>query len=101
MTREDTIKQLIKQEILKVSSELRGYRVFLFGSRAIGNARERSDFDIGIIGDEPISLQTFYKIDDLLDSIETLYKIDFVDFNRAASSLKTEALKVVEPLFNG
>ena len=86
MTREDTIKQLIKQEIIKVAPDLRGYRVFLFGSRAIGNARERSDFDIGIIGDEPISLQTFYKIDDFLDSIETLYKIDFVDFNRAASS---------------
>jgi len=101
MTREATIKQLIKQEIIKVASDLRGYRVFLFGSRAIGNARERSDFDIGIIGDEPISLQTFYRIDDLLDSIETLYKIDFVDFNRAASSLKMEALKVVEPLFNG
>jgi len=101
MTREDTIKQLIVQEIQKIASELRGYRIFLFGSRAIGNARERSDFDIGILGDEPISLQTFYRMDDLLENIETLYKIDFVDFNRAAPSLKKEALKVVEPLFNG
>ena len=86
---------------MKVSSELRGYRIVLFGSRAAGNARERSDFDIGIIGDEPVSLQTFYRIDDLLENIETLYKIDFVDLNRAVPSLKTEALKAMEPLFDG
>ena len=86
---------------MKVSSELRGYRIVLFGSRAAGNARERSDFDIGIIGDEPVSLQTFYRIDDLLENIETLYKIDFVDLNRAFPSLKAEALKAMEPLFDG
>lgn len=51
MTREGTIKDLIRQEIMKVAPELRGYRIFLFGSRATGNARERSDFDIGILGD--------------------------------------------------
>ena len=86
---------------MKVAPELQGYHIFLFGSRATGNARERSDFDIGIIGDEPVSLQTFYRIDDLLENIETLYKIDFVDLNRAAPSLKAEALKVMEPLFDG
>ena len=101
MTREDTIKKLIQQEIMKVAPELRGYRIVLFGSRATGNASERSDFDIGILGDEPVSLQTFYRIDDLLESIETLYKIDFVDLNRAAPSLKAEALKAMEPLFDG
>jgi len=101
MSREATIKNLIRQEIMKVASELRGYRIVLFGSRATGNARERSDFDIGIIGEEPVSLQTFYRIDDLLENIETLYRIDFVDLNRAAPSLKTEALKAMEPLFDG
>ena len=84
-----------------MAPELRGYRVFLFGSRATGNARERSDFDVGILGDAPVPLQTFYRIDDLLENIETLYKIDFVDLNRAAPSLKREALKAVEPLFDG
>jgi len=77
MTREDTIKELIRQEILKVALELRGYRIFLFGSRATGDARERSDFDIGILGDKPVSLRTFYRIDDLLENIETLYRMDF------------------------
>ena len=101
MTREGTLKELIRQEIMKVAPELRGYRIFLFGSRATGNARERSDFDIGILGDDPVSLQTFYRIDDLLENIETLYKIDFVDLNRSAPSLKREALKAVEPLFDG
>ncbi len=101
MTREGTIKELIRREITKVAPELRGYRIFLFGSRATGNARERSDFDIGILGDAPVSLRTFYRIEDLLENIETLYKIDFVDLNRASPSLKREALKAVEPLFDG
>ena len=101
MTREDTIKERIRQEIMKVAPELRGYRVFLFGSRATGDSRERSDFDVGILGGDPVPLQTFYRIHDLLQNIDTLYRIDLVDLNRAASSLKREALKAVEPLFDG
>jgi predicted nucleotidyltransferase len=31
------------------------YRVFLFGSRAMGSASERSDIDIGIEGPAPVS----------------------------------------------
>ena len=53
------------------------------------------------MGDRPISLRTFYEIDDLLESIDTLYEIDFVDLNRAAPALRREALKAVEPLYDG
>jgi len=100
-TREETIKELIKQQLRKAAPKLKGYRVFLFGSRVTGKACDRSDFDVGIIGDRPISLRTFYEIDDLLESIETLYEIDFVDLNRAAPALRREALKTVEPLYDG
>ena len=101
MKRENVIKELIKQRVLQLGSELAEYRVFLFGSRVTGQSRERSDFDIGILGDRPISLHTFYRLEDMFDDIETLYKIDLVDLNRASDTFRTEALKAVEPLCNG
>ncbi|MDI6448170.1 nucleotidyltransferase domain-containing protein [Anaerobaca lacustris] len=101
MTREETIKELIKQQLRKAAPKLKGYKVVLFGSRVTGKARDRSDFDVGIVGDRPVGLRTFYEIEDLLESIETLYQIDLVDLNRAAPALRREALKAVEPLYDG
>ena len=97
--REDTVKELIRQQILKAAPDLIGYKVVLFGSRAAGKARERSDFDIGILGSQPISPQAFYKIEDLLERIETLYRIDLVDLNRVSPSFRTQALTAVEVLY--
>lgn len=101
MNREETIKELIKQQLSKAAPKLKGYKIVLFGSRVTGKAHDRSDFDVGIVGDRPIGLRTFYEIDSLLESIETLYRIDLVDLNRAAPALKREALKAVEPLYDG
>jgi len=56
-SREEAIKQLIKEQLRKAAFGLKGYKVFLFGSR------------------RPIPLRTFYNIEDLLESIETLYSI--------------------------
>lgn len=97
--REQVIIEQIQRQLRKVDNELKGYRVFLFGSRTEGNARERSDFDIGIFGRKPIPLKTFYKIEDLFDSIETLYKIDLVDFNLTSPSFRKEAMKTVRLLY--
>ncbi|MFO7854063.1 MAG: nucleotidyltransferase domain-containing protein [Paracoccaceae bacterium] len=101
MTREETIKELIKQQLRKAAPKLKGYKIVLFGSRVTGKAHDRSDFDVGIVGDRPIGLRTFYEIDSLLESIETLYRIDLVDLNRASPALKREALKAAEPLYDG
>jgi len=101
MNREETIKELIKQQLRKAAPKLKGYKIVLFGSRVTGKAHDRSDFDVGIVGDRPIGLRTFYEIDNLMESIETLYRIDLVDLNRAAPALKREALKAVEPLYDG
>jgi predicted nucleotidyltransferase len=79
--------------------ELRGYRVLLFGSRASGNARERSDFDVGVIGEQPLPFKTFYKLEDLFEQIETLYRIDWVDLNCTSPEFRREALKKTEVLY--
>lgn len=72
---------------------LRGYKVYLFGSRASGNARERSDFDVGVLGDRPLPLKTFYEIEDIFEELPTLYRIDWVDLNRASPEFRDRALR--------
>jgi len=93
MSREDQILDWIRQGLSRYSEELTGYKVVLFGSRARRCHGDRSDFDLGIYGDEPISLQTFYRISDFLESLPTLYRIDWVDLNRAVEKLRDNALK--------
>lgn len=92
MNRENEILKWISEGLELFSSELEGYRVVLFGSRASRDHRERSDFDLGIYGDTPVPLHTFYKIGDFLDRIPTLYRIDWVDLNRAAAAVQKNAL---------
>jgi predicted nucleotidyltransferase len=92
MSREDQILTWIRQGLPRYSEELSGYKVILFGSRASRRHREKSDFDLGIYGDTPVSLKTFYKIADFLESLPTLYRIDWVDLNRANDRLRENAL---------
>ena len=87
--------------VLTASSDLlRGHRVVLFGSRAAGTARERSDFDIGVDGDSPLPLSAFYAIADKLESLRTLYRIDWVDLCRTSEVFRKEALKCSRILYH-
>ena len=87
--------------VLTASADLlRGHRVVLFGSRAAGIAQERSDFDIGVDGDEPLPLAAFYSIADKLESVRTLYRIDWVDLSRASDVFRCEALKCSRTLYH-
>src|SRR5438270_14068586 len=52
------------------------YRVFLFGSRAAGTARDRSDIDIGIEGPAPVPQAALAAIQDEIEEAPTLYSID-------------------------
>ena len=99
MTREDEILEWIRDGLERFSAELEGYRVVLFGSRSHRNHRERSDFDLGIYGDTPVPLRTFYEISDFLDQIPTLYRIDWVDLNRAAAAVKKNALSNAKVIY--
>jgi len=101
MGREKAIKLEIQQQLRKVGRDLKGYQVILFGSRAAGRAGPRSDFDVGIIGERPISLTTFYRIGDIFEAIDTLYTIDWVDLNRVTPAFRREAMETVEVLYEG
>lgn len=60
--REREIKTMLKAQLEKASPLLHGYKGFLFGSRAAGNAQLWSDFDVGVIGDEPLPLRDYCAI---------------------------------------
>ena len=96
---EKRIKQELRKACDRMRDDLRGYRVVLFGSRAAGSARERSDFDVGILGSTPLPLKAFYHLGNLFDEIETLHQINLVDLNRVSSGFRREALKKTEVLY--
>ena len=99
MSREEQILDMIRDSVSSYANELAGYKILLFGSRARGNHRARSDFDLGVYGSTPLSLDIFYKISDLLDNLPTLYRIDWVDLNRASEGLRKDALKNAKVLY--
>lgn len=88
------VNEIIKQVASIVANEIESsYRLFLFGSRAQGNYDERSDIDIGMISDKPIPAETWLTIQENIELIPTLLKIDIVDFNSVDEEFKKIALK--------
>jgi len=88
----------LKKEILEILGkylDLSKYKVFFFGSRVRGNSDERADIDIGIEGPE-IPAYTKLEIEEELENLPILYKIDFVDFNNVDEDFKKIAKKYVE-----
>ena len=96
MSREIEIRNMIAEVMARNAERLHGHRVFLFGSRAAGGARIHSDFDVGVLGDDPLALKDFYAIEDQLDDLPTLYKIDWLDFNRVSPRFRERAMRQVE-----
>jgi len=63
----------------------------LFGSRARGDARRRSDFDLAIIPKAGFNERELLEFSDLLDrSSEIIYPIDVVDMRNASDELKAK-----------
>lgn len=89
---------MIHEVMRRNRQKLKDHKVFLFGSRAAGTARKRSDFDVGVYGEEPIPLQVLYDIETELEDLPTLYEIDWVDMNRASARFREQAMKKIEVL---
>ncbi len=93
MSREEVILEAISKGLEGFADQLAGHTVVLFGSRARRNHDEKSDFDLGVYGQDPLPLKVFYAIGDYLDNLPTLYRIDWVDLNRADTALREAALR--------
>lgn len=82
------VEALIVDAIIK---RIQPQRIFLFGSRARGDARERADYDIAI-DDETLTLAQLAKIRADMEELPTLLSIDIVWINRANAVLRGRIL---------
>jgi len=80
-------------EIIKGNTSVN--RLFLFGSRATGNFRDRSDIDLAVDSAEEV----FFLRQELEEEVATLLKIDLVDLKKINEELKNEILKEGQILY--
>ncbi|MDQ7009485.1 MAG: nucleotidyltransferase domain-containing protein [Candidatus Gracilibacteria bacterium] len=81
------------KEIIFDNLDKNKFKAFLFGSRAMGNYKKNSDYDIGIIGEKRLSFQELMKIKNKLRELP--YLIDLVDFNAVDNDFKEIALNKI------
>lgn len=91
----------LKKQIREIASRYLSsseYEIFFFGSRVRGDSSEVSDIDIGVEGAEKLSLSIKNEIEEEIDRLPMLYKINFVDFKSVSEKFKNEALKYIEKI---
>jgi predicted nucleotidyltransferase len=76
-----------------VLSVLPDSKVYVFGSRARGDNRPFSDYDIAVDNGAKIDLSTILKIVGKIDDSNIPYNVDIVDFYGAEGPLKENIIK--------
>jgi len=75
------------------------YKVFIFGSRANGDATELSDIDVGIDAGEKVPSGAKLDIQADMDNLRIMQKVDVVDFFDLDDDFKKVALKKIEVIY--
>ena len=83
----DTIKQIINLNLPN-----HAYRVFIFGSRAVGNSRKFSDIDLGLLGSAPLTPKEYMTLKFAFEDSDLPYRIDLVDFYNVSDEFKKISL---------
>lgn len=91
------MEKKIKEIIFKFLDS-KDYRLFIFGSRATGKAGKFSDYDIGILGENPLSFGTLALIKEALEDSSLPVAVDVVDFSSVSSDFKKVALAKTKKL---
>jgi predicted nucleotidyltransferase len=87
----DIVKQIVLKHIPKDN-----FAVFLFGSRAAGNANPLSEIYVGILGLEPLPTLIKADLETALEESIVPYKIDLIDFYQVDKDFKKEALNTTQ-----
>lgn len=97
MKKDLQISDSILKELENISQKYqlpqKGVKIFLFGSRSQGKAKNTSDIDIGLLSKNSISIQIKDAITEDLEKLRILSNIDLVDFSFVNEEFKKEALK--------
>ena len=94
-------QEKLKKEIFKIVGKylnLSKYRIFFFGSRVSGKGTDRSDVDVGIEGPEEVSSKAWFGIEEAIENLPTLYKVEIVDFSKVDERFKRVAKEHTEAL---
>lgn len=65
-------------------------RVIWYGSWPRGDAQERSDIDLAVDRDPPLTDMELVRARDRLEGLRTLYSLDLVGLSEAGDRLRTE-----------
>lgn len=88
MWRNTGIKENVVDEIRELAQKYRVDQIILFGSRARGDYKERSDIDLAVIGGD------FSRFSIDIDEVtSTLLKYDIVNLNGVVQSDLRESIK--------
>ncbi len=63
-------------------------KVLSFGSRATWTAKDYSDLDLAILGDEPLSLNVASALTESFEESDLPFKVDFVDWARTSENFR-------------
>ena len=76
------------EEVTRLCREFRAKKILLYGSRAKGTARERSDIDIAVTG-----VEVFDTLAEAVDELPTLYSVDLLNLDTCKNQLLLEDIK--------
>ena len=75
-------------EVSKLCRDFHADEVILYGSRAKGTARERSDIDIAVSG-----VKDFDTLSDEVEDLPTLYSVDLLNLDTCRNDLLLEDIR--------
>ena len=81
------------RDIISPHCVLKDVELFFFGSRVDGTAGISSDIDVGIMRKDGMPVEHFAILYDAITTLDSVYKIDFVDFATVSKEFKAIALK--------
>lgn len=76
------------EEVADLCRQFQAKKVILYGSRAKGTARERSDIDIAVSG-----VDNFELLVEKVEELSTLYSVDMVNMDTCRNQLLLEDLR--------
>lgn len=86
----------VKKYILPIAGkhlDLNDYRLFIFGSRALGTASPTSDIDIGIQGSKIVPRHILASLREDVREAPLLHKVDVVDLLAVSDVFRDLAMK--------
>lgn len=75
-------------EVAKLCRNFHAKEVILYGSRAKGTARERSDIDIAVTG-----VKNFDILEEKIEELPTLYSVDLLNIDTCRNDLLKEDIR--------